>query len=59
MGLAKKDLEKKEQNNYDSKFFCTLCGLVIPKDDIEFAKQGESLYMCSECRAKREHLEKE
>ena len=43
MGLAKKDLEKKEQNNYDSKFFCTLCGLVIPKDDIEFAKQGESL----------------
>lgn len=59
MGLAKKDLEKKEQDNYDSKVSCDLCYHVIPKDDIEFAKQGESLYLCSECRAKQEYLEKE
>lgn len=59
MGLVKKDLEKKEQNNYDSEIFCSICDSVIPKDDIEFAKQGESLYLCSECRAKQAQIKKE
>lgn len=59
MGQAKKDLEKKEQDNYDSKIRCSCCSGVIPKDDVEFAKLGVSYYLCSDCRRKAERIAKE
>lgn len=59
MGQAKKDLEKKEQDNYDSEIRCSRCSEVIPKDDIEFAMLGDSYYLCSDCRRDKERIEKE
>lgn len=59
MGQAKEDLEKKEEDNVHSKFFCSRCGENIPFDDLKSAKQGDKLYLCSHCRYEQQKLENE
>ena len=59
MGMGKKELEKKEENDKHSGIFCSMCGEEIPFNDLENAEQGNGVYLCSTCRYKQEKMEEE
>ncbi|MGN0739794.1 MAG: hypothetical protein ACI4LX_06450 [Treponema sp.] len=54
--MAKKEMEKKEEL---SKLCCSRCDKYIQKDDIKFARQSDNLYLCQNCRAELEKIQKE
>ena len=56
MGMAKKEYEKKSK---PSELYCSRCGAQIEKNDIKFAKQSDNLYLCTDCRAKWEKVQKD
>lgn len=53
MSMTKEEMEKTEE---PSKLFCSRCGEYIQKDDIEFAKQSNSSYLCQKCRYEHEKI---
>lgn len=38
---------------------CSRCGEIIDSADMKYAKQGEDFYLCPDCRAEWEKIEKE
>lgn len=58
MGRTKESLEQQEYEDR-SNITCTRCGAIIYKSDMEYARQSKDYYLCPDCRAEWEKIEKE
>ena len=56
MGIVKKDLERKENENRNTEGSCSRCGNKIPNDELN---SNESVMLCSSCKAVELSMEKE
>ena len=56
MGLAKKEMEAKEEDDRKSGIFCSKCGNEIPKSDL---KDNSKTQLCSDCNSDYEKITEE
>lgn len=52
MGQAKQDYEKISYDDMKSGIYCSVCGVEIPKSELEESDQGDGTFVCYYCRQK-------